>query len=178
MTLIVNLYGAPSAGKSTTASGLFYLLKLNGINAEYVTEVAKDFTWEKRQAVTLRCQPYVFGKQFRDVFRVMDQTAVAIVDSPLLLSAFYAWKFPDPKVATQALIDYIIEQSKLTGGINYLIKRTKSYNPMGRNQTEEESDIIARELEYFLQLHKVSYKQLNGDASAVDLIYKEVMDKL
>lgn len=178
MTLLVNLYGAPGAGKSTTASGVFHKLKLNGINAEYVTEVAKDFTWEKRNEVTLKCQPYVFGKQFRDIFRVLDQTAVVVTDSPIFLSAFYTWKYPNPKVASQLLIEYIVAQARLTGGINYFIKRTKSYNPSGRNQTEVESDHIANELEYFLQLHNISYKELNGDANAVDFIYKEVMDRL
>lgn len=41
-TIVVNLFGVPGAGKSTGAAYIFYRLKINGINAELVTEFAKD----------------------------------------------------------------------------------------------------------------------------------------
>lgn len=44
--LIVNLFGAPGAGKSTLAAYVFAKLKMAGVNAELVTEFAKDKTWE------------------------------------------------------------------------------------------------------------------------------------
>ena len=40
--LLVNLFGTPSAGKSTGAAYIFSQLKLKGINAELVTEFVKD----------------------------------------------------------------------------------------------------------------------------------------
>ena len=43
---IVNLFGAPGAGKSTGAAYIFSKLKLAGVNAELVTEFAKDKVWE------------------------------------------------------------------------------------------------------------------------------------
>ncbi len=58
--LVVNLFGAPGAGKSTGASYVFSQLKMMGVNAELVTEFAKD------------------------------KVDVVITDSPILLSAFYA----------------------------------------------------------------------------------------
>jgi len=48
--LVVNLFGAPGAGKSTGAAYIFSQLKMAGINAELVTEFAKDKVWEESKA--------------------------------------------------------------------------------------------------------------------------------
>ena len=49
--IVINLWGAPSSGKSTGASYLFSELKLKGYNVELVTEFAKDLTWEEKSRV-------------------------------------------------------------------------------------------------------------------------------
>ena len=43
--MVVNLFGAPGAGKSTGAAYIFAILKMHGIDAELVTEFAKDKLW-------------------------------------------------------------------------------------------------------------------------------------
>ena len=40
--IIVNLFGVPGAGKSTGAAYIFSQLKMKGINAELITEFAKE----------------------------------------------------------------------------------------------------------------------------------------
>ena len=60
--LIVNLYGAPGAGKSTGAAYIFSQLKMRGINAELVTEFAKDKVWEESKAV-FQNQAYTYGSE-------------------------------------------------------------------------------------------------------------------
>jgi len=162
VTLLVNLYGAPGAGKSTTAAGLFFLLKTHGFNAEYVSEFAKDLTWEKRH-VTLKSQPYIFGKQLRNLERLIDQVDVIVTDSPLLLSSFYGKKYANyPDSFYQSVRDI----SATFNAKNFVIGRTKSYNPSGRNQTEEESDQIAEELLSFLRGENVTYRLIKGDKDA------------
>ena len=54
-TIVVNLFAGPGAGKSTGAAYIFSKLKMAGVDAEYVTEFAKDKTWEENQKV-LNCQ--------------------------------------------------------------------------------------------------------------------------
>lgn len=43
-TLVVNLLGGPGCGKSTGAAYIFSQLKMRNIDAELVTEFAKDKT--------------------------------------------------------------------------------------------------------------------------------------
>ena len=67
MTILCNIYGGPGSGKSTSAAGVFSLLKTHGVNAELVTEFAKDLVWEGRD-VTLDNQPYILEvKQNPDI---------------------------------------------------------------------------------------------------------------
>ena len=86
--IIVNLFGVPGAGKSTGAAYIFSQLKMKGINAELITEFAKDKVWENNEKV-FKNQLYLFGKQSFRISRVQDEVDVIITDSPLLLSIFY-----------------------------------------------------------------------------------------
>ena len=67
--LIINLFGAPGAGKSTGAAYVFSQLKAAGVNAELVTEFAKDKVWEGTKAV-FENQAYIFGKQYFRISRL------------------------------------------------------------------------------------------------------------
>ena len=64
--ILVNLFGAPGAGKSTGAAYIFSQLKMRGINAELVTEFAKDKVWEGSKAV-FENQAYIFDAVVRRV---------------------------------------------------------------------------------------------------------------
>lgn len=131
---VINLFSGPGAGKSTTAYGLANLFKKAQLNVEYVHEEAKEFTWEERK-VTLDCQPYIFGKQMRNLWRLKDKVDYAVTDSPILLSYIYA----DPKEWPPSFFQYIIEQFNAFDNLNFFLRRQKPYNPVGRNQNFDEA---------------------------------------
>ena len=49
--LVINLFGVPGSGKSTGAAYIFSRLKMAGINAELITEFAKDKVWEGNDTI-------------------------------------------------------------------------------------------------------------------------------
>ena len=53
--IAINLFGAPGVGKSTGSACVFADLKKEGVNAELISEYAKDKTWE-HNSVALGCQ--------------------------------------------------------------------------------------------------------------------------
>ena len=79
LPIIVNLCGAPGAGKSTGAAYIFSQLKMKGVNAELITEFAKDKTWENN-TTALSNQLYVLGKQYYRIDRCKDQVEVIVTD--------------------------------------------------------------------------------------------------
>lgn len=172
--LLVNLYGSPGAGKSTTRADVFRRLKQMDINCEEIYEQAKWFTWEKRH-MALKVQPYLFGKQLRDTEILKDQVEVAITDSPLLLCNFYGRKHCDyPESFYQAVYDI----SESFNNINFYIHRTKKYNPVGRNQTAEESSVYACELLQMLNSYDIKYKGVDGNVNAAEVIVNHILKRL
>lgn len=167
--LIVNLYGAPGAGKSTGAAYIFSKLKMLGINAELVTEKV----WEESKAV-FQNQTYIFGKQYFRISKLKDKVDVVITDSPIILSAFYN----KDSVLGQEFDAFVTKVSNSYNSINLFINRVKSYNPAGRFQTEEESDKLAGDLRWFLNQHKIIWDEYDGTIRDYDIIVEKIRMKL
>lgn len=133
-TIIINLYGAPCAGKSTVAAQLFSLLKWNKIEVELINEYAKDLVWEERNK-TLKNQIYIFAKQHKKIFNLLNKVKFIITDSPLLLCSFYNNK---NNYNSKELDTLILSEYNKCKNIDILLNRTTTYNPNGRMETEEQ----------------------------------------
>lgn len=169
--LIVNLFGVPGAGKSTGAAYVFANLKMHGINAELVTEFAKDKVWEENEAV-FKNQAYLFGKQSFKISRCADKVDVIITDSPLPLSIFYN---NDP-LLTENFNKSVMDVFNGYENRNYLLLRTKPYNPAGRLQTEKESDALKKPLVELLEKYNISYEESTGDIAGYNKIVEDVLN--
>ena len=171
--IVVNLFGAPGAGKSTGAAIVFSELKKAGINAELVAEFAKDKTWE-HNAKALSVQEYIFGKQSYRLARCRDDVDVIVTDSPLPLSIIY-----NNNPALDMHFEHIVINVFDTyDNINYYINRVKPYNPKGRNQTESESDALATPIKELLYNYKISFTEINGDSDGYESIVQDVLTYL
>lgn len=168
MTKIINLFGGPGSGKSTTAALLFGRMKLLGYNCELITEFAKRLTWEKRYT-TLNNQAYVFGKQLHYLDNVVDQVDYIITDSPILLSAIYA-----PEDYEESFDKFVLDVFNRYNNVNIFISRVKPYNPIGRNQTEGEAAQIDCKIQEYLLDNKISHYNVGGDENAPDKILNYV----
>lgn len=132
---VINLYGGPGSGKSTTAAALFAELKYQHYNVEYIPEYAKDATWERRGPKIFEAQDYIFGKQHFRLARVAPEVDFCVTDSPLLLSLVYI----TPDYGAPSLRNTVRETYHLYDNLDVFIMRNKPYNIKGRNQTLEQA---------------------------------------
>lgn len=175
--LVVNLCGAPGAGKSTGAAYIFSKLKMAGINAELITEFAKDKTWESNHAA-LSNQLYMLGKQSFRITRCADQVDVIVTDSPLFLTILYNHAQPEDKRLPECFDELALWVANSFDNITYLVKRVKPYNPAGRNQTEAESDELHDRLKAMLDEYNIKYTSIVGDIEDYDKIAEDLVLKL
>lgn len=153
-TIVINLIGAPSTGKSTIASELFAKMKWAGYDVELVSEYAKELVWEERHE-TFKNELYLFAKQQHRMFRLSKKVKFIITDRPLILSMFYNQKYG---TKSETFNELIREEVAKYENLNFFLTRTKPYNPKGRNQTEEESDQFAKEMYSMLYEEQCSFK--------------------
>lgn len=172
-TLVVNLFGAPGAGKSTGAAAIFSKLKMIGINAELIGEFAKDKVWEENSEV-FKNQAYIFGKQSFRQSRCDGKVDVMITDSPLPLSILYN---TDPCL-TENFNLTVMDVFNSYNNLNFYINRVKKYNPKGRNQTEEESNSLVEPLKELLKEREIPFEEVNGDKQGYDYIVKRILEKI
>jgi hypothetical protein len=157
-TLIVNLYGGPSTGKSSMMLGIASILKWRGIDAEIAPEYAKLVTWEtqvnKKRVVhedgtpfigKLRNQFKVFGEQHDTLFTLCGNVDVIITDSPILMQLCYSNK--------ALLNEAIIDEHKNFNTLDVFLNRKKPFNPNGRFQTEEQAKQLDVQIKDLLKTH-------------------------
>ncbi len=174
-TLIVNLFASPGSGKSTTAAGVFSKLKLHGVDCELVTEYAKDLVWEGRQHV-LKNQLYVSGKQCQRIFRLNGQVDAIITDSPILLSSYYNGL--NGRYNKNLYEQLMLEEHNKYNNLNYFIKLNdkEEFNENGREQTQQESLIISKEIEKMLDKLGIKYYIVNKSSKTIDDITDKVIN--
>lgn len=169
--LIVNLFGGPGCGKSTTASGVFYRLKKAGLNVELINEYAKEKVWEGHINI-LEDQLYVFAKQLRKIRRLEGKVDVVISDSPILLCCYYMKYNKHP---IEYLHEMILHCHNKMRNFNVFLERTKPYNHVGRLGSEESSKVKDQEIRDLLDAEEQPYTALEDNEETVGRICEEVL---
>lgn len=171
-TVIVNLYGAPGAGKSTGSAYIFGQLKMNNISVELVREFVKDKIYEKSEGV-FNDQVYILGEQHFRQTNVKGNVDVIITDCPLIVQAYYTDKYKFPYA--DELRQLVLKLYSLENNINYFVNRDKPYNPDGRFQTEADSDSISGNLKEYLDNLNIEYKEINGNITDYDSVVADII---
>lgn len=168
--IVVNFFAGPGSGKSTTAAGVFSLLKLHGVNCEYVPEFAKDLTWENRYK-TLENQIYVFAKQQHRIWRLRGEVDVVVTDAPLVQGLVYTKENP-------SLTQIVMDQTNEFDNINFFLVRTKKYNPKGRSQTENEAIELDNKIIHLLLSNNIKFIEIPGDKDAINVVTYATLAKI
>jgi len=164
---VINLFGAPGAGKSTTAAGLFFKMKTDTHikSVELITEFAKELVYAGRFKELSSNQLYVTSKQYNRMERLRGQVDLIITDSPIILGAIYA-----PKDYYSSFIPLLKELHYSFNNFNIFINRVKEYKEYGRNHSKKESDELYINIKNFLDNNNIKYHEVNGDETAPDVI--------
>ncbi len=170
-TICVNMFAGAGAGKSTCATGVFSLLKHHSVNAEYVSEYAKDLVWEGRLNIQ-RNDMDIFAEQAKRQFRLQGKVDVMITDSPLLLTSVYLNPFDE------LLHAFVMREFRRYDNMNFYIKRVKPYLKIGRAETENGAKKIDKLVLDFLKKEQVIYDERLGDNETVNYITGLILEKL
>lgn len=142
----MNFHGAPGAGKSAIAAGLFAELKWVGVSCELVTEFAKDRVWEEA-IKSLDDQIYVFGEQMHRVNRLKNKVDIVITDSPSLNSiVYYAGQNQNLFFALVRTVE------RSFNSLDVFVKRAHAYDSVGRYHTEAQTEELDRSIAEQLQI--------------------------
>lgn len=174
MTKLVCLYGGPGSGKSTTAAGLFFMMKLRNMKCELVTEYAKELSY--RGYLRSAEQRVITKEQIRRETTPYGKADFIITDSPVNLGLIYGNKYGNTlDSSTQYMIhshmDYFSNDI-----IPIYLKRTKQFQPYGREQTEEEAKTIDKEIFSLMLDTYPSFYVVKGNAMAPSNILNSIIE--
>jgi hypothetical protein len=179
---VINLFGGPGSGKSTTAAGLFYRMKLAGHKVELVTEYAKDLVYAGQLGTMLEQQEYIFAEQNWRLQRLLPHVDWAIIDSPILLSVVYpelnqkqhhigSWPaLPQFKSLVHA-------QFRCYDNINLFLHRPDEYQEWGRERKLDEAEEIDRMILFTLEMNGYDHTELHTGPLLVEEILQLLEDK-
>lgn len=172
-TIIINLFGAPGTGKSTTAAGLVYHLKSAGIEALLIGERYKF--WAMHKTRPSRSSTFVtIGEQVYDEAIYYGVGNVLVCESPLEQNAFYydygmiAGKhhIPFGKYApmTNIINDMRNQEAHRIRQLNYLLSPGAiKYDENGRFESEDEASLMAKNLERYLDYFDIHFTHILPD---------------
>lgn len=177
MSIVINLIGSPSVGKSTTAVKLFGELKAMGLSAEYSPEAAKLWVYEHKK-INKYGQYVLFGEEVRQQSRLFNEVDIIISDSSPILAAFYNYYYNRENSLSEACHGFYkkLEEDGIQV-VNFFLPRKKKYVAKGRYQTEEESNEVALMLREWLQQEGYPYIDLEcSDKERVGVILEKLKE--
>lgn len=179
---VINLFGGPGSGKSTTAAGLFYFMKLAGYKVELVTEYAKELVYDETLELMLDRQEVIFAEQNQRLHRLRGKVDFAIIDSPLLLSCVY----PDMNQsqrgvgewpALSAFKSFVIQVIRTYDNMNFFLMRPDSFEAYGREHDLGQSQEIDLAIIKALKANDFDWATIQTSPDSVHEIMEDVVQQ-
>jgi len=174
MTKVINIITGSGAGKTTTAAGIFYEMKKQGISCEYVQEWVKQWAWSGRKIVE-EDQPTIFENQYKKEALLYGKVDYIITDSPYILSPIYEQFYFGTNHTKEPALNALKED--VANHQFFILNRTKPFKSEGRYETEEQAIKVDLAVKQFLCDNDIEFYEvtkLNQDAKVYEIVY-EVM---
>jgi len=170
-TLLVNIFAGPGVGKSTFMAGLFYELKMYGVECEMAPEYVKDKIWEGSTKI-LDNQLYVTANQYHRLFRLSGKVDVIVTDSPLLLGLYYGQKESAPYK------DMVLDLHNKFDSINIVLDRIHRYSVNGRMQSHVEAITIDEKINKIVNTYCYNIYRIKPERESVNEIKELIISKI
>ncbi len=175
MSLVVNLFAGPGAGKSTLAAMVFAHIKALGplVSVELAPEVAKEMVFEER-ALALNTQEYILGQQRLRIERLIGKIDVIITDAPILNSAIYA-----PSGYPGCFMEFVRWCHHRHPSFNIFVDRPASvYESAGRYHTEIEALALDQQIVSVLTKEGVALHHALPQLDSASLIAAKILGQV
>lgn len=169
LTLVVNLFAGPGAGKSGCMGGVFSELKANHVDCEQALEYAKDCVWNGNIAA-LDDQLDIYANQRKRILNLIGKVDVVITDSPLLNSIVY------DKHDDKLLQQIVLRDHNKLNNLNFFIVRVKKYMRNGRVQSKAQAVVLDENISEMLRKNNCPFEVFGPDDKHI--IARKVIDKL
>lgn len=177
-TTVINFYGGPGTGKSTSAALLYAMAKTRGINAELVREYVKDWAWDSRK-ISMYDQFYFMGKQIRRESMLFGKARLVITDSPVLQGVYYAETYLPLMmgygVAAATLAYYAQCRADKNRHVHVFLNRSKPYSPDGRYQTEDEARKIDAGIQKLFKKYSFNFRVAETTEESLGKLLDDVL---
>lgn len=168
-TILINIYGGPGAGKSTTAAGVFYELKRIGYDCGLVTEMATELVYDEAFNV-MNDQIYLFGEQWHRTFRMLGKVDFIVTDSPLLMNIVYN-AFKD-----EEFDKFIYSRIHKLKSLDFFINRSDAFSKVGRIHNLEQSKEVDKTIKELAKNNGIKLIELEQENSITEIV-KIVLNK-
>ena len=162
-TILINIYGGPGAGKSTTAAGVFYELKMIGYDCGLVTEMATELVYDEAFNV-MNDQIYLFGEQWHRTFRMLGKVDFIVTDSPLLMNIVYN-RFKD-----EEFDKFIYSRIHKLKSLDFFINRSDAFSEVGRIHNLEQSKELDKTIKNLAKKNDIALIEVEQENSVSKIV--------
>lgn len=167
-TIVINLFGGPGSGKSTTAAGLFYFFKLFGLSCELCTEWIKECVYEERKE-PFDNQIYTFAKQHKRLLDLENKVDFIITDSPILLSSIYGQHVYEK----EQFDEFIFLQFSKFHNYDVFLQRPVTFEQVGRVHDEKTSKQKDEEIRNLLKSYGITHNYIETSVNTISEILSD-----
>lgn len=169
---VINLFGAPSSGKSSAMLGIAYHLKMAGLSIEKTDEYFKELILEQTQKGDFGGQLSILSEQNRRLARLLGKNDFAVTDCPLPLITYYT-----PNDYIESFKSFSLDLFRQYDNVNYFLQRNHEFETEKRDHDEHQSNQIHLELIEFLSLHQIPFKMIQTGPNLVQEIIEDLCNQ-